>query len=418
MTDNEIFLLILLLIMGLPWIIWRMLGDDDRAPLVVVQIFVGVLLGPGVLGMAAPALHAQIFNPGAIAALNGIALWAVMLFVWLAGIELDLGAAWAARRDSWTAAGLALLTPLALGGLAGWLILMRPGWIGAQGQPWQAVLGIGMACAVTALPILVLLMDRLAILRAPLGQRVLRYASLDDIAIWAVLALILLDWPRMERQLGFLLCFPFVAWAMRALMQRMAPAERLRLSMVWLALAGLAADWAGLHFMVGAFLAGVVLDRAWFDGDALDRLRDMLLLTVMPVFFLSTGLRTVWAMGGVELVAAALLLLAAAVGGKLLGVRIAGRLLGWARGEASVIGWLLQTKALVMIIFVNILLDRQVISGATFTALLLMALASTMLTTPMARRGLRRLEADAGVSDQASPDAGRTPRLDQDAGLE
>ncbi|MEC7933608.1 MAG: cation:proton antiporter, partial [Pseudomonadota bacterium] len=170
--------------------------------------------------------------------------------------------------------------------------------------------------------------------------------------------------------------------------------------------------------MVGAFLAGVVLDRSWFDGEALDRLRDMLLLTVMPVFFLSTGLRTVWVMGGVELVAAALLLLAAAVGGKLLGVRIAGRLLGWARGEASVIGWLLQTKALIMIIFVNILLDRQVISGATFTALLLMALASTMLTTPMARRGLRRLEADPGDGDQTSPDAGRTPRLDQDAGLE
>lgn len=398
MTDNEIFLLILLFIMGLPWILWRMLGDDDRAPLVVVQIFVGVLLGPGVLGAAAPALHAQVFTPHAITALNGVALWAVMLFVWLAGIELDLGAAWAARRDSWTAAGLALLTPLALGSLAGLLILMRPGWIGPQGQLWQAVLGIGMACAVTALPILLLLMDRLAILRTPLGQRVLRYASLDDIAIWGVLALILLDWPRMERQAGFILCFPSIAWAVRFLMPRVPISERLRLSMVWLALAGLAADWAGLHFMVGAFLAGVVLDRQWFDAEALDRLRDMLLLTVMPVFFLSTGLRTVWAMGGVELMWVTLLLLAAAVGGKLLGIQCAGRLLGWRRGEATVIGWLLQTKALIMIIFVNILLDRQLISGATFTALLLMALASTMLTTPMARRGLRSL-ANQDVTD-------------------
>ena len=73
-------------------------------------------------------------------------------------------------------------------------------------------------------------------------------------------------------------------------------------------------------------------------------------------------------------------------------------LLGWRRGEATVIGWLLQTKALIMIIFVNILLDRQLISGATFTALLLMALASTMLTTPMARRGLRSL-ANQDVTD-------------------
>merc|ERR1739841_174894 len=130
MTDNELFLLILMLVMGLPWLIWRLLGDADHAPLVVVQIFVGVLLGPGVLGAAAPALHAQIFPSVAITMLNGIALWAVMLFVWLAGIELDLGAAWAARRDSWTASGLALLTPLALGSAAGWLILINPGWIG------------------------------------------------------------------------------------------------------------------------------------------------------------------------------------------------------------------------------------------------------------------------------------------------
>jgi hypothetical protein len=71
---------------------------------------------------------------------------------------------------------------------------------GPQGAPWQFVLGIGMACAVTALPILILLMEKLAILRQPLGQRILRYASLDDIAIWGVLALILMDWTRVGKQ--------------------------------------------------------------------------------------------------------------------------------------------------------------------------------------------------------------------------
>ena len=59
MTDNELFLLILMLVMGLPWLIWRLLGDADQAPLVVVQIFVGVLLGPGVLGAAAPDHHVE-----------------------------------------------------------------------------------------------------------------------------------------------------------------------------------------------------------------------------------------------------------------------------------------------------------------------------------------------------------------------
>ena len=86
------------------------------------------------------------------------------------------------------------------------------------------------------------------------------------------------------------------------------------------------------------------------------------------------------------------MLLAASVTGKLLGVRIAGRLLNWQAGEASIIGWLLQTKALIMIIFANILLDKAIITNATFTALLLMAVASTMLTTPVVVPKLARMK--------------------------
>ena len=82
----------------------------------------------------------------------------------------------------------------------------------------------------------------------------------------------------------------------------------------------------------------------------------------------------------------------ASVAGKLLGVRLAGRILGWGAGEASIIGWLLQTKALIMIIFANILLDKQIITSETFTALLLMAVASTMLTVPVVAPRLARLK--------------------------
>ena len=84
-------------------------------------------------------------------------------------------------------------------------------------------------------------------------------------------------------------------------------------------------------------------------------------------------------------------MLAASVAGKLAGVQLAGRILKWPRGEAGLIGWLLQTKALIMIIFANILLDRAIISAETFTALLLMAVLSTMLTTPMVAPRLRRM---------------------------
>ena len=359
----------------------------------VVQIIAGILLGPGILGSAFPDAYAFIFRPEVIQSLNGIAWWAVMLFVWLAGIELDLHEAWRHRRETSVTAGLALLVPLLFGAGAGALMLgFSNGWIGPNGADWQVVLGIGMACAVTALPILVLLMEKLEILREPIGQRILRYASLDDIAIWGVLALILLDWERIGRQAGFFLFFAMASLAVRALMTRLQQQDRWYVGLIWLALCGVVADWAGLHYMVGAFLAGAILDPHWFDRESLDRFRNTILLTVMPVFFLSTGLRTEWGVGGMIVFAAAALLLVASVAGKLAGIHLAGRILGWQSGEASIIGWLLQTKALIMIIFANVLLDRGIITSETFTALLLMAVASTMLTMPMVKPQLERLQ--------------------------
>lgn len=390
MGTTEVFLIAILIIFTVPYLVWRIGRTDYFAPLVVVQIIGGILLGPGVLGAAFPDYYAFVFRPDVVTALNGIAWWAVMMFVWVAGIELDIEVAWQRRKETGITAALALFTPLALGSAAGAFLLSYPGWIGADGSFLQALLGIGMACAVTALPILVLLMEKLEILRRPLGQRLLRYASLDDVAIWGVLALILLDWERVTRQLGFILIFGFAAVAARAVISRVPEQDRWPIGLVWLALCGLAADWAGLHYMVGAFLAGAVLDARWFNQEAMDSFRHNLLLAAMPVFFLSTGLKTEWDVGGAAVFGAALLLLIASVAGKLAGVHLAGRILGWKQGEASIIGWLLQTKALIMIIFVNVLLDKGIITNETFTALLLMALASTMLTIPMVKPKLAR----------------------------
>jgi Kef-type K+ transport system membrane component KefB len=390
MNTTEIFLIAMTVILTVPYLIWRLCRTDYYAPLVVVQIISGILLGPGILGQLSPPTYHFVFTPTVMTALNGIAWWAVMLFVMIAGIELDLKKAWAHRQETLLTSGLALSAPLALGCLAAVGSLGLTGWMGPQAQTWQYVLGVGMSCAVTALPILILLMEKLDILRQPLGQRILRYASLDDIAIWGVLALILMDWQRVERQLSFLLAFGLVVVAFRRLMPRLAPSDRWYVALIWLALVSFGADWSGLHFMVGAFLAGAVMDADWFQQDHMDLLRHHVLLALMPVFFLSTGLKTQWDMGGVEVFAFAAVLLLASIGGKLLGVHIAGKLLKWQTGEAGLMGWLLQTKALIMIIFSNILLDKQIITHGTFTALLLMAIASTMLTVPVVAPRLKR----------------------------
>ena len=390
MSTNELFLIALAVIFAAPWLIWRALGQRSFAPLVVVQIICGILLGPGVFGAVWPEGQQALFRPEVISALNAVALWAIVLFVWLAGLELDFAEARANWREAGTVALLALLVPLVLGAAAAWLLIQMPGWQGDKGAAWQVVVGFGMASAVTALPILVLFLDQLGVLRDRLGQRILSFASLDDIAIWGVLAVILLDGERILRQFLFIAVFAAAALLIRRLIPAIPERDRWHVALIWLALVAFAADWSGLHFMVGAFLAGVVLDRHWLGEATVERLRGTILLVLMPIFFMSTGLRTSWEGGGWQVFGAAALLLVASVGGKLAGVALAGRILGWKKGEAALVGWLLQTKALIMIIFAAVLLDKAIISSDAFTALLLMALGSTMLTMPVVTRLLAR----------------------------
>src|SRR6202795_2891248 len=313
MSTSEIFLIAMGIIFLVPYLIWRVGKTEYYAPLVVVQIITGILLGPGILGALYPHYYAFVFNSAVVQSLNGIAWWAVMSFVWIAGIELDLKGVWEHRRESGITARLALGMPLLLGC--------------AGAANWQFVLGIGMACSVTALPILILFMEKLEILREALGQRILRYASMDDVAIWGVLALILMDWQRIGKQLTFLVSFAMAAWGYRRLMVRLPQRDRWYVGLIWLVLCGLGADWSGLHFMVGAFLSGAVMDSHWFDQKQMDTLRQNVLLVMMPVFFLSTGLRTKWTMGGSAVLLAGGVLLMASVSGKLLGTRLAGKIL-------------------------------------------------------------------------------------------
>jgi Kef-type K+ transport system membrane component KefB len=132
MSTTEVFLIAMMLIFTIPYLIWRVGKTEYYAPLVVVQIITGILLGPGILRAAFPDYYAFVFNPAVIQSLNGIAWWAVMVFVWIAGIELDLQKVWEHRRESGITAGLALGTPLLFGCIAAAGMLMYDGWIGPR----------------------------------------------------------------------------------------------------------------------------------------------------------------------------------------------------------------------------------------------------------------------------------------------
>jgi Kef-type K+ transport system membrane component KefB len=389
LSTASAFLLVMLVIFTVPYLTWRLLRTDYFAPLVVVQIIIGILLGPALAGRLLPGLHQALFTEPVLQTLGGIAAWGVAVFVWLAGTELDIRQAWANRRECVITAGFALAVPLLLGMVVAGALVSGTRWIGPDASRWQFVAGVGMACAVTALPVLVLLLEKLSILRETIGQRLLRYASLDDVAIWIVLALILMDAQRIGLQVAFIAAFAACSLGYRRLMPRLDATDRWYVGVVWMLLSAFAAEWFGLHFMVGAFLAGTVTDAEWLDGRGTNEIRFGVLLLLMPVYFLVTGLRTEWGVdsAGVMLVAAALL--AAAVFGKLLGVWLAARILRWPVGDASLVGWILQTKGLITIVFMGVLLDKRLISQETFTALLMMAVVSTILTVPVVSRKLK-----------------------------
>jgi Kef-type K+ transport system membrane component KefB len=112
MNATEVFLIAMLIILTVPYAVWRLGRTEHFAPLVVVQILTGITLGPGVLGAVFPEYYQFVFSPPVIQSLNGIAWWAVSLFVFMAGVELDLRAAWKDRRESGITAGLALGVPV------------------------------------------------------------------------------------------------------------------------------------------------------------------------------------------------------------------------------------------------------------------------------------------------------------------
>lgn len=387
-TEN--YLLILLGIFTIPYFVWRLGKTDKYAPLVVVQILMGIIFGPGIFGHYLPKTYESVFSGDTIRMMSGVATWAVVLFVSTAGLEINLRAARNDWRETATTASFALFTPLIIGMPLVIFLSFNHRWIGDDAHKWQFVLSTGMALSVTALPILVLLLDRMKILKTDIGVRCLRYASFDDVAIWTVFAIIMLEWNRVARQAVFLLVYVAVSFAIRKYADRISQQDRLPMFLGWVVLCALLADWSGLHYIVGGFLAGLVIDEDWISEEVLSNLRKYVLLLLMPVFFLSTGLRTDWELGNPIVIMLAIVLFVVQAFGKITGIRLAALVNGWDRQEATTIGWLLQTKALIEIIFCTIMLDKGVISPQMFTALLFMAVFSTIATTPVVTKRLER----------------------------
>lgn len=388
---SELFLAATFLIYVVPYLFWKLSKIDDYVPLPVVQIVSGVLFGPAILGYILPDFYNYIFTKDNINVLSGLGWLGVVFFVWTAGVHLDVKLALKNKKDMLTTSSLALTGPLFLGSIFAYFISQNVHWIGKDAMTWQFVFGVGMALAVTALPILILLMEKLEIFHLDLGKRVLRYASLDDIMIWSVLAIIIMDWSRLARQIIFISIFLVFALLINKIMPKLKGNDFWYVSTFWVVLVSLIADWSGLHYIVGGFLAGVVMKKEWFDEKELEHFKNNVLLLMMPIFFLLTGLRTTWELGGLLVILMAISLYFIQFAGKAGGIFIASKILKWPKKDWILISTLLQTKALIEIIFCTILLDKNIITSQMFTALLIMAILSTITTIPFYKKQIKRV---------------------------
>ncbi|MCK8784247.1 cation:proton antiporter [Roseomonas sp. NAR14] len=384
----------------LPWLLWRLRAVRRVAPLAVVQILVGVALGPSGLGRLAPDLHAALFTRPVLAALDGVASLGVLLYVLVTGLHLDVALL---RRDGRRLGGVALgsvAAPLLLGGLAGWWMLhAMPGAVGPAGGGPTFVASVAICIAVTALPVLAAVLQELGLLATRLGQTALALAALNDAALWVMLALLLTvagshgagglaGLAAAGLWLGLLLL------AGRPLLGRLRDVgERARLVIgVSLAIASAGVSEAlGTGYLIGAFAAGIAIPAAWRTA-LLGRLELVTATVLLPFFFMATGLRALIEPGSASFLALLAIAVAATVAGKLAGTALPARRLGFTLAESLSLGAMMQTKGLMEVVVLAVLHDAGLIGGQIFSAMVAMAVVCTVITAPAVRL-CRHLEA-------------------------
>ncbi|PWC34615.1 cation:proton antiporter [Azospirillum sp. TSO35-2] len=402
MSPALLFLLQALLLIAGPFLLWRLGGGRHVAPMVVIQILVGVALGPSLLGRLAPNLWGTLFAPTALAPLSGLALLAVVFFAFLTGLHLD-PAEFRGRGSAFAGVALSsMLVPTLLGGgLGWWLAGAFPAMTGPHATPGLFAAGFGICVGVTALPVLGAILREMGLLEQRVGRLALGYAAVNDALLWLLITGVL-AWATTDGAGGgltvgwvALLGFAYVgatALVVRPLldrlMARVAPDGRIGDTAVVVTCAALLASAAvteliGLHYILGAFVAGTAMPRR-LAAAILDRLEHFSTLILLPFFFTLTGLKVDLTLDDPAQWAVFALAGAATLAGKMAGTAIPARLGGEAWPEALLLGALMPCKGLMEVIVLTILLEAGVLSGACFSAMVLMAVAVTALTRPMA----------------------------------
>lgn len=397
---NINFLLLAFIVIALPYVLSHIFNLRKIVPLVVIQIFVGIVLGPSLLGRVAPDFFAMHIDANATNTLSGIAAIAVLIFGFITGLHTD-HAGFEQRGHSFIVVATAsVLVPTCLGVIGGIFIGSRhPEAIGTTASLYAFAAGAGICVGVTALPVLAAVLRDMELLGGALANEALAIAAFNDAALWVLLGALLAHVGNdsahaqiavMLFGLAFYLVFmikivrPIFT---RVVLPKLAVGKNDTVLVAACACAigsAIITQAIGLHYIFGAFLAGLIMPRE-LKQPLLARLEVATVSVLMPFFFVLTGLRTFVDFSSPLFAEVFLITLALNIIGKIGGTTIASAMMGASWRYAGCLGTLVQTKGLMEIVVLTVLLEKGIISDASFSALTVMAIISTVIVMPITR---------------------------------
>ncbi|MGY1605151.1 cation:proton antiporter [Geodermatophilus sp. SYSU D00815] len=371
-------------------------------PAVVGEIIAGILLGPTLLGALPGDLDTLLIPPDIRPYLNVLAQLGLVLFMFLVGLEVDLSFIRGREKIAVSVSLASIVLPFGLGFLlAGYLHGRHDVVEGEQVTFLAFALFLGVAMSITAFPVLARILAERNMHRVPTGVLSLACAAVDDVLAWALLAVVVAivsatSFTGVVQILGFSVVFAIVMFTvvkrlLKLLVTRYERLGRLTPDMLALVLVGiLASAWVaeeiGIHFIFGAFVFGVIMPRqgaARLTHDITDRLEQVSVLLLLPVFFVVTGagvdIGAVGLAGAWELV----LILLVAISGKFLGAFLAARAQRVPRRQSTALAVLMNTRGLTELVILNIGVQLGVLDGEMFTLMVIMAVVTTVMTSPL-----------------------------------
>jgi Kef-type K+ transport system membrane component KefB len=366
-------------------------------PPVIGEVIAGLLLGPSLLGRVTPSVAAYLLPPSVAPFLGVLAQIGVVLYMFLVGVELDLSRIRGRVHSTVAISHASIVAPFLLGSALA--LLLYPRFSNSSVPFTVFALFSGVAMSVTAFPVLARILTDRGALGSPMGTVALTCAAVDDVTAWCLLALVVsvATHTGAGALVTIALSLVYVALmivVVRPLLVRLArwqeaqgPLARSSLAFVCVLLlvSAFTTEAIGIHAIFGAFVLGAMIPHDSSLAAALKaKLEDLVVVFFLPAFFAYTGMRT--QMGLVDGPAAwawcAVIVLTASAG-KFGGTFVAARLSGLGWRDAASIGVLMNTRGLVELIVLNIGLDLKVISPTLFAMLVLMAVITTVSTTPI-----------------------------------